>query len=122
MRKYYKNNNWLQLLSKVQLAKQIALKLEREVLYPEYFKEPEIWYTHTTKDWKGNEHTLALLNRQGKRNDSYNIAFDGVQVYFNRFGSLVLNETRYPLVLGFSDAMRFMAKQFPRISKAREYL
>lgn len=117
MKRFHKSNNWLQRLSKVQLAKKIALKLERDILYPKYFDEPEIWYTHITKDWKGNKHTLTLLNRHGKRNDSYYIAFDGVQIYFNKKGHLVMNETRWPLILGFSDAMRFMAKQFPRISK-----
>ena len=116
MHVFHKNNNWLQQLSKRQLQAALTLKLEREVSYPEYFEEPEVWYTHTTKNWKGNECTLTLLNRQGKRNDSYHIAVDGIQVYFNKSGKLVLNQTRWPLVLGLSDAMRFWAKQFPRIS------
>jgi hypothetical protein len=89
--------------------------MEREVYYPESFKAPEIWYTHTTEDWKGNKKVLTLLDRQGERNDSYHIAVNGHRVYYNKFGKLVLNETRWPLILGFSDAMRFWAKQYPRI-------
>lgn len=87
------------------------------MFYPEGFEEPNIWYTHETINWLGKKMTMTLLNRQGKRNDSYNIAVNGVQIYFNKKGKLVLNETRWPLTLGFSDAMRFWAKQFPRISK-----
>jgi hypothetical protein len=119
MRQFYKNNNWLQRLSKVQLARKEEERLENKVLYPEYFKEPDVWYTHTTKDWRGNKLILTLLNRQGERNDSYNIAVNGIQIYFNKKGKLVMNETRWPLVLGFSDSMRFWAKQFIRISSVR---
>jgi len=59
---------------------------------------------------------LTLLNRQGKRNDSYHIAVNGAPLYYNKNGILVLSATRQPLVLGFSDALRFWAIQFPRIS------
>jgi hypothetical protein len=63
--------------------------------------------------------TLRLLNREGKRNDSYNIEVNGDRVYFNKKGNLVLNQTRWPLILGFYESMLFWAKQFHRISSIR---
>lgn len=91
--------------------------MAREMFYPEAFEEPDIWYIHETTDWLGRKMTMTLLNRQGKRNDSYNIAVNGVQLYYNRKDKLVFNETPWPLILGISDAMRFWAVQFPRISR-----
>jgi len=118
MNRYQKKFNYLQRLSDRQLEAAERIRMSRDIHYPELFEAPEVWYTHTTKDWRGIEKTLTLLNRQGKRNDSYHIAVNGVQVFFNKTGKFVLNETKWPLILGFSDAMRFWAMQFPRISTA----
>ena len=119
MNKFAKKKKWLQQLSKIQLEAAIRQKLEREIFYPEYFKEPEIWFSVTVENHNGEKHTMKLLNRQGKRNDSFHIAFDNIPIYYNRSGNLVLNQTRAPLILGFSDALRFMAKQFKRHQSLR---
>ncbi len=119
MNKFVKKKKWLQQLSKVQLKAAIRQKLEREIFYSEYFEEPEIWFSVTVENHNGEKHTMKLLNRQGKRNDSFHIALDDIPVYYNKFDNLVLNQTRSPLILGFSDAMRFMAKQFKRHQSLR---
>jgi hypothetical protein len=116
MDKYNKKFNYLQRLSKRQLEAADRARMSREIYYPELFIEPDIWYTNTLSDSFGKQHIMRLLNREGKRNDSYIVEYMGHVVYVNRFGNLVLNETRQPLILGLAEAMRFMAKQFPRIS------
>jgi hypothetical protein len=120
MTQYTKKFNYLQRLSKRQLEAADRARLEREIYYPELFVEPDVWYENTLKDRFGKEHTMRLLNREGERNDSYIVEYMGHIVYVNRFGRLVLNETRKPLVLGLSESMRFMAKQFPRISRRHD--
>ena len=89
--------------------------MDCEIFYPDIIDEPDVWYENTLKDRFGKEHTMRLLNRKGGRNDSYIVEYMGNIVYVNKFGNLVLNITRQPLVLGLAEAMRFMAKQFPRI-------
>jgi len=113
---YMKKFKWLQQLSKVKIDAAIRHKLEYDVYYPDPFTEPDEWYKITVENHLGEKKVLTLLNRKGKRNDSYYLAMEGIQIFFNRFGNLVLNQTRWPLIMGFSDAMRFMAKQFPKIS------
>lgn len=115
MNKFIKQKNHLQIISKRELEAKEQQRLEREMFYPEPFIEPDVWYTHTIKDHYGKEYTMRLLNREGKRNDSYHVEFNGSKVYFNKFGSLVLNQTRWPLILGFYNSMMFFAKQFPKI-------
>lgn len=116
MNNFIKQKKYLQMISQVEHEKARKRKLEREMFYPELFVEPDAWYTHSIKDHRGKEYTMRLLNREGERNDSYNIEFNGDRVYFNKFGNLVLNQTRKPLYLGFYNAMMFFAKQFPRVS------
>lgn len=115
MNKFIKQKKYLQMISQRQHDAASRRKLDIEMFYPEPFIEPEVWYTHRIKDHHGKEYTMRLLNREGKRNDSYHVEFNGDRVYFNKFGSLVLNQTRWPLVLGFYNAMMFFAKQFPKI-------
>ena len=109
MRNYNKKFNYLQLLSKKQLEAAKRAKLEREVYYPpERIKvEGEI---STTVN--GETHTVSLIYKG--RADSFYIAFDGCQLYYSRFGNLVFNVTRWPLILGVSDAHRFLGKQIIR--------
>lgn len=106
---YNKRFEYLQLISKVKLEAALKAKLEREVHYPpeRIGIEGEI---STTVN--GTTHTLSLIFRG--RADSFYIAFDGCRLYYNRFGSLVFNVTRWPLILGLSDAHRFLGKQIIR--------
>lgn len=120
MNKFIKQKKYLQAISKRQLEVKERQRLERKVYYPEEFIEPDVWYIHTIKDHHGKEHTMRLLNREGKRNDSYHVEFNGNKVYFNKLGNLVLNQTRWPLILGFYNSMMFFAKQFPKISGRRD--
>ena len=113
---YHNNKKYLQALSKRQLEAAERQRMAREVYYPEAFDEPEVWYTVTVESFTGEKVTMKLLNREGKRRDSYHIEVNGSQVYWNKAGKLVINATRLPLVIGISDAFRFLAKHFPRIS------
>ena len=119
MNKFTKKKKWLQRLSKIQLEAAIRKKLEAKIVYPEYFEEPEVWFSVTVENHAGQKHIMTLLNRQGKRNDSFHVAFDSMPIYYNKSDRLVLNQTRAPLILGFSDALRFMAKQFKRNQSIR---
>lgn len=110
MANYNKKFNYMQRISKVKLKAALGAKLEREVYYPPA-KVPVEFEIKTTCSG-GEEHTLSLIYKG--RADSFYIAFDGVQLYYNRFGNLVFNQTRWPLILGLSDAHRFMGKQIIR--------
>jgi hypothetical protein len=106
---YYKNFKYLQRISLVKLEAARRHKLEREVHYPPCKVEVSGDIRTTIN---GEEHTLSLIHRG--RADSFYIAFDGVRLYFNRAGNLVVNPTRWPLILGLSDTHRFMGKQIIR--------
>jgi hypothetical protein len=116
MNTFIKQKKYLQAISKRQHEAARRRKLDIEIFYPEPFDEPNVWYTHIIKDHHNKEHIMRLLNRKGKRNDSYYVEWDGDRVYFNKFGNLVLNQTRWPLILGFHNALLFLSKQFPKIS------
>ena len=117
MNKFIKQKKYLQVISNREHEAKARQRLEREIHYPEPFDGPDVWYTHTIKDHLGKEYTMRLLNREGKRNDSYHVEFNGDRVYFNKFGNLVLNQTRWPLILGFYNSMMFFAKQFTKIGR-----
>jgi len=119
MNNFIKQKKHLQRISQVKLNAARRRKLDIEMHYPELLVEPDVWYTHPVIDHHGNKVTMRLLNRPGKRCDSYFIEFQGSQVYFNRFGNMVLNQTRWPLILGFYDSLMFFAKQFTKISGKR---
>jgi hypothetical protein len=116
MHKFIKQKKYLQLISQIEHEAARRRKLDRKMYYPEILIEPEAWYTHSIEDSFGKVYTMRLLNRPGERNDSYFVEFNGDRVYFNRFGNMVLNQTRVPLILGFYNSMMFFAKQFPKIS------
>ena len=110
MTNYNKKFNYLQRISKVKLEAALRAKLEREIIYPPEKVPVEFEIKTSCND--GEEHTLSLIYK-GKA-DSFYIAFDGCRLYYNRLGNLVLNQTRWPLILGLSDAHRFLAKQIIR--------
>jgi hypothetical protein len=107
---YNKKFNYLQRISKVKLKAALRAKLEHEVYYPPDKVKVEFKIKTTCNN--GEEHTLLLIYKG--RADSFYIAFDGCRLYYNRFGNLVFNQTRWPLILGLSDAHRFMGKQIIR--------
>ena len=109
MRNYNKKFKYLQLISKVKLEAALRAKLEREVYYPP--KRIKVGGEISTTV-NGKTHTVSLIYKG--RADSFYIAFDGCRLYYNRFGSLVFNVTRWPLILGLSDAHRFLGKQIIR--------
>lgn len=109
MRNYNKKFNYLQLLSKKQLEASLRAKLEREVHYPPERVRVEGEISTTVN---GRTHAVSLVYRG--RADSFYIAFDGCRLYYNKFGRLVFNVTRWPLILGLSDAHRFLGKQIIR--------
>ena len=109
MTNYNKKFKYLQLISKVKLEAALRAKLEREVYYPPERIEVSGEISTTINDKK---HTVSLIWRG--RADSFYIAFDGCRLYYNRFGNLVFNVTRWPLTLGLSDAHRFLGKQIIR--------
>lgn len=109
MTNYNKNFKYLQRISLVKLEAAKRAKLEREAFYsPE--KVPVSGTIETTIN--ETSHSLSLIYKG--QADSFYIAFDGVQLFYNRRGKLVLNSTPYPLILGLSDAHRFMGKQIVR--------
>ena len=104
-----KQREYLQRLSNVQLEAADRQRMEREVYYsPE--KEEVLGKIETTI----NDATYTLDLIYYGRADSFHIAFEGHQIYWNRSHKLVLNQTREPLMLGLSDAHRFLAKQVIR--------
>lgn len=90
-------------------------KIEREVIYPPDKIEVSGKIRTTIN---GEEHILSLIYKG--RADSFYIAFDGIRLYFNKVGKLVMNTTPRPLILGLSDAHRFMGKQIIRRRYERE--
>lgn len=112
----YKNFKYLQRISIIKLKAAQRAKLEREVIYPPDKVEVSGEIRTTVN---GEEHILSLIYRG--RADSFYIAFDGIRLYFNRGGHLVMNQTRWPLILGLSDAHRFMGKQIIRRRYEREW-
>ena len=104
-----KHREYLQRLSKVQLEAADRQRMEREVYYPPDKIEVSGRIETTIND---ETYTLGLIDYG--RADSFYIAFKGHQIYYNRAGNLVLNQTREPLKLGLSDAHRFLAKQVIR--------
>lgn len=106
---YYKNFKHLQRISTIKLKAAQRAKLEREIIYPPDKIEVSGDIRTTIN---GEEHILSLIYRG--RADSFYISFDGIRLYFNRAGKLVMNPTRWPLILGLSDAHRFMGKQIIR--------
>ena len=109
MRNYNKKFKYLQLISKVKLEAALRAKLEREVYYPPERVEVSGEISTTLN---GEKHTVSLIYRG--QADSFYIAFDGCRLYYNRFGNLVFNVTPRPLILGLSDAHRFLGKQIIR--------
>lgn len=109
MTNYNRKFKYLQLLSKVKLEAAQRSKLEREAFYPPDKIEVSGEISTTIN---GKTHTLSLIYKG--RADSFYIAFDGCRLYYNRFGKLVFNVTRWPLILGLSDAHRFLGKQITR--------
>ena len=107
---YNKKFKYLQRISKVKLEGALKAKLEREVIYPPDKAKVEFEIKTSCND--GEEHILSLIYKG--RADSFYIAFNGCQLYYNRSGNLVFNQTRWPLILGLSDAHRFMSKQIIR--------
>jgi hypothetical protein len=112
---YYKNFKYLQRISLVKLEAAKRAKLEREVHYPPEKIEVSGEIKTTIN---GEEHILSLIYYG--RSDSFLIAFDGIRLYYNKVGKLVLNVTSRPLILGLSDAHRFMGKQIIRRQYERE--
>lgn len=112
---YYKNFKYLQRISLVKLEAAKRAKMEREVYYPPD-KVEVLGEIKTTIN--GEEHILSLIHYG--RADSFLIAFDGIRLYYNKIGKLVLNATSRPLILGLSDAHRFMGKQIVRRRYERE--
>ena len=104
-----KRLNYLQLLSKKQLEAADRQRMEREVYYPPDKIEVSGKIETTIN---GETYTLDLIYYG--RADSFYIAFKGHRIYYNQAKKLVLNQTREPLVLGLSDAHRFLAKQVTR--------
>lgn len=104
-----KRREYLQRLSKKQLEVAERIRMEREIYYP-LDKVEVSGEIETTIN--GETYTLSLIYYG--RDDSFYIAFEGHQIYYNRVGKLVLNQTRAPLKLGLSDAHRFLAKQVIR--------
>lgn len=109
MTSYNKRFQYLQRISKVKLEAALRSKLRREILYPPDKMEVSGEISTTIND---ETHTLSLIYKG--RADSFYIAFDGVQLFYNRRGKMVLNQTPYPVILGLSDAHRFMGKQIIR--------
>jgi hypothetical protein len=109
MNSYSRKFNYMQRISKVKLEAAQRSKLEREIFYPpdKIKVSGEI-----STIINGKTHTVSLIYKG--RADSFYIAFDGCRLYYNRQGNLVFNETRCPLVLGLSDAHRFLGKQIVR--------
>ena len=99
----------MQRISKVKLEGALRAKLEREVHYPPEKIEVSGILSTTIN---GETHTLSLIFKG--RADSFYVAFDGVQLYYNKRGKLVCNVTPRPLILGVSDAHRFLGKQIIR--------
>ena len=106
---YNKKFKYLQLVSKVKLEATKRAKLEREIFYPPERIEVSGEISTTIN---GETHTLSLIYRG--RADSFYIAFDGCRLYYNKRGKLVFNITPRPLILGISDAHRFLGKQIIR--------
>jgi hypothetical protein len=104
-----KQREYLQRLSKKQLEAAQRAKMECEVYYPPERLEISGKIETTIND---EIYTLSLIYYG--RADSFHIAFNGHQIYWNRAHALVLNQTREPLKLGLSDAHRFLAKQVIR--------
>lgn len=109
MNNYNKKFKYLQLISKVKLEAARRAKLDQEVHYPPERVKVGGEISTTVN---GETHTLSLIYRG--RADSFYIAFDECRLYYNRFGKLVFNVTRWPLILGMSDAHRFLGKQIIR--------
>jgi hypothetical protein len=109
MTSYNKKFKYLQRISQVKLEAAQRARMEREVFYPPERIEISGEISTTIN---GEAHTVSLIYKG--RADSFYIAFDGYRLYYNRYGSLVFNVTRWPLILGLSDAHRFLGKQIIR--------
>lgn len=112
--KFTKQREYLQRLSKKQLEAAGRARMEREVHYPPSKAGVSGKIETTINDIK---YTLSLIYYG--RDDSFHIAFNGHRIYWNRAHKLVLNQTREPLILGLSDAHRFLAKQVIRRSREK---
>ena len=104
-----KQREYLQRLSKVQLEAADRQRMECGVYYP-----PDKVEVSGKIETIINDATYTLGLIYYGRDDSFYITFKGHQIYYNRAGKLVLNQTREPLKLGLSDAHRFLAKQVIR--------
>lgn len=118
MSRYIKHSNYLKQLSQRQHKAKDIIRLNKEIVYPEDidFKHIRMIIAARTFDQHGgSHHYLELLHRQ-ERPDSFEISFDGVPLFHNKHNNIVVNETRHPLVMGQSEAFRFLSKHFFRVA------
>jgi hypothetical protein len=121
MDKFQRKTNYLQQQSKRQHKKKEIIRLNRDIVYPEDvdFEEIRMIIAARTFDKHGGSyHYIELLNRE-ERPDSFNVKFDGKQLYKNRYGNIVFNETRIAHIMGQDGGFRFLSKHFHKTSSIR---
>jgi hypothetical protein len=79
-------------------------RIEVYIVRREAYKEPEIDYWYL-KDHDGEG-----------RGDQYKISYKGKDVFYNKSKKLVLNDTKWPVIMGLYKAFNLMSSKLGRVS------
>ncbi|MCK5611742.1 hypothetical protein KAR91_58275 [Candidatus Pacearchaeota archaeon] len=68
-------------------------------------------------DFNGKEYLFELLYYKYGRTDQYLVRVNSKQLYYNRRGRIVLNQTAKPVVMGLHAAHKLAMSKFHRIRR-----
>ena len=116
-----RRETYLRDLSRKQVEAKERKRLSDES--PEYppilnFKEVRKSIVITDYDFNEEEYVFELLYYKYGRMDQYLIRVNGKQLYYNRRGKIVLNQTSKPVVMGLTAVHKLAMSKFHRILNA----